>query len=125
VGGTRGAFTPEDYDRRLDGQRASGRHRVAGIDTEIQESQLKLAGIPSDAGQSRRQASLNVDAAIEGFCHDPQHLRHNFANVQALHPEGFLPRKLQQLTGQFSAALTFPSCRGVRPMDARAATGGG
>jgi hypothetical protein len=105
VGGTGGVFTPEDYDRRLDGQRASGRHRVAGIDTEIQESQLKLAGIPSDAGQSRRQASLNADAAIEGFCHDPQHLPHDFANVQVLHPKGFLPRKLEELRGQFGPAL--------------------
>ncbi len=89
----------------LDGQRTAVGHGVPGVDREVHDDLLHLAGIGSDAalvvGRSHNQPDVLADQALQ---HAPK-IRRQPAQVQDLECHDLFPAECEQLPRQRSAPL--------------------
>ena len=80
-------------------------HRVAGIDGEIDDDLLELAGI----GPDRPEAAAVLDDQIDSLAEQPlqqmRYLRHHVGKLEHLRAQGLLPREGKKLSRQPGSAV--------------------
>ena len=83
--------------RRLDDEPAAGRHRVPGVDAEVEHALLQLAGVALDDQQVAAQVRRDLDCLFKGALDERESAGHDVVQVN---PAGAIlpdPRGVQEL----------------------------
>ena len=86
--------------RRLDGQRAAVRHRIARIDGEVHDDLFQLSGVGSYAGEIRREPDDDVDVLTDQARDHASHLGQHAVQVEDGRLDDLLPAEREQLSRQ-------------------------
>ena len=87
------------------GEPAAVGHRVAGVDGEVDQHLLDLAGVGLDRPQVGRDASLQLDVLAERAAQQLLELGDDVVEVEHLRLHDFAAAEDQQLAGQRGRAL--------------------
>ena len=95
----------------FDGQLAALRHGVAGVERQVEERGLQLAGVGPDDPQVRGHRQLQLDRFAQGPAQQGRHLFDQCAGLEGLRRERVLAREGEQAVGQLGAAQGGPKDR--------------
>ena len=83
----------------------SVRHRVAGVDREVDDDLLELAGIGADRAEVAAVLDDQLDVLAEQPFQQMGHLRHHVGKLEHLRAQGLLAREGKQLPGKARSAV--------------------
>ena len=81
------------------------RHRVAGVDRQIDDDLLELARIGADRPEVAAVLDDQLDVLAEQPLQQMGHLRHNVGKLEHLRAQGLLAREGKQLSGKARSAV--------------------
>jgi hypothetical protein len=82
-----------------------GLHRIAGIDGEVDDDLLELAGIGADRAEIAAMLDDQLDLLAEQALQEARHLGDDVGQLQHLRAERLLARESEQLPGQAGGAV--------------------
>ena len=100
-----GATVVEPFVGGLDGDAPAIRHRVAGVDAEVEQRILELARIDQHRPQPARGHHFEGDRRADGAAEQILHAHHQPVHVGGLRVQGLAPREGEQAVGQRRRAL--------------------
>ncbi len=80
------------------------RHRVAGIDRQVQDDLLQLAEIGPHRADVPREDRAEIDILADQPMQHPVHVRHDAIDAEHAWGEDLLPAKGQQLPRQIGSS---------------------
>ena len=92
-------------DRRADGQRASGGHRIASVHREVHHHLFQMAAVGSHRHRRGREFRFNHDATTEYSAEQPGEGRYDFVQVQHLHASRLAATEHQKLANERCRAI--------------------
>ena len=96
--------------RRFDRELAAIRHRIAGIDRDIQDRALELLCVGTGLPQTTRGNRLDLDQFAERRMQQVRHAGNHFVGVDCLRRQRLLPREGQKPLGEDCGALGRVGC---------------
>ena len=101
----------------LDHQAAAVRHRVAGVDRQVDDHLLELAGVRSDAAEIGRRVRLQRDVLADDAPQHPFHVGDQPAEIDRRRLDHLLAAERQELACQRRRGLAGALHVGQRPVD--------
>jgi hypothetical protein len=96
---------------RTERDHSAGRHRVAGIDRQVQQRELELGSVHLDGPGLRGRLGAQLDAGGQRLLHQLAHLRRCLHQIDGDRIEHLPVRKSKQVLGQFAPAVGGPQSR--------------
>jgi len=90
----------------LNGERAALRHRIAGVDSEVHDHLLNLAGVGLRAPQGRINPQVEVNALRDQAAQHLVHLGNDGVEVEHLRLQRLFAAERKQLPGQRGGAVS-------------------
>src|SRR5580700_7058392 len=94
-----------DQVLRFDGELAAERHGVAGVDGEIEEDLLELAGVGFDAAEGIAEAQAELDVFTNQAAEELAHVGDEFVEVEDLGLKDLHAAEGEHLAGEGSGAV--------------------
>src|ERR1700730_659808 len=100
-----GVLAVDEKILRIDGELAAERHGVAGVDGEIEEDLLELAGVGFDAAEGIAEAQAEFDVLADQAAEELAHIGDKFVEVEDLWLKDLHAAECEHLAGEGSGTV--------------------